>query len=98
MWHLCSISEGWKWWGEVASLSTTSWTVANNYESLCILEITSWFKYIPTPFWFLDVQSELFLFILLFRDLSAVQSWSAPAALAQLSHMDSPADAAGRSG
>jgi len=64
----------------------------------CILEITSWFKYIPKPFWFLDVRTELFLFTLLFRDLSAVQTWSAPAVLAQLSHMDSPAGAAGRFG
>lgn len=41
---------------------------------------------------------ELFLFILLFRDLSAVQSQSVPAVLAQLSHVDSPADAAGQLG
>lgn len=60
--------------------------------------MTSWFKDVPTPFCFIDVQTELFLFILLFRDLSAVQSWSAPAVLAQLSHVDSPADAAGWSG
>lgn len=57
--------------------------------------MTSWFKYVPTQFWFLDVQTELFLFIRLFRDLSAVQSWSERAVLAQLSHVDSLADAAG---
>lgn len=41
---------------------------------------------------------ELFLFILLFRVLSAVQSQSVPAVLAHLSHVDSPADAVSQFG
>lgn len=38
---------------------------------------------------------ELFLFMLLFRDLSAVQSQAVPAVLAQIFHVDPPAAAAG---
>lgn len=36
--------------------------------------------------------------MLLFRDLSAVQSQAVPAVLAQLFHVDPPADAAGWDG